>query len=130
MTRILPPQDKELIPSFFADYQHVHGTILFGNFVQDAIIPQAKFPRRHRINTQQLNATRFLRGLMAQVKPDAVKDDPSGVSSESAYMTGRLIRNIDGIWLSQWRAQKTLILRFLIMTILGLPNNPGAPVVS
>ncbi len=44
MRRILPSQHNELIPSFFANNEHVDGPIFFSYFVQDAIISKSKFP--------------------------------------------------------------------------------------
>ena len=82
MGRVLLPQDIKLIPSFFTHYQHVHELIFFRDIVQNTIVAQTKFPRRHRIKTQEFDATRFLRGLMAEVQLDAIEDDPLGVSSE------------------------------------------------
>ncbi len=65
---------------------------------------------------------------MSKVKVDAIKNDPSGESSECADMADRLIRDIDGIRLCHGRAQKTLIGRLVIMTMLGLRYNQNVAV--
>jgi hypothetical protein len=124
MRRILLSEDKELVPSFFAHHKHVHDPTLFGDIVQDTIISQAKLPRCDWIKTKGLDSTRFLHGLIAEVKLDAIEDDPLGVSSEPAEMPGRLIRNIDGIRLSHGRAHRTAIILQSIMTLLCFPSNP------
>jgi hypothetical protein len=47
---------------------------------------------------------------MAEVKVDAIEDDPLGVTSEPIQMPDRLIRDFDGIRLSQTRAHETLMM--------------------
>ena len=54
MSGVLPPEDIELIPSFFAHNQHVYGPVFFRDIVQDTKIAEAKFPRRQRIEPQVL----------------------------------------------------------------------------
>jgi hypothetical protein len=82
MSGVLLPEDIELIPSLFAHNQHVYDPVFFRDIVQDTKIAEAKFPRRQRIEPQVFNAPGFLRGLMAEVKRDAVEDDPLAVSTE------------------------------------------------
>jgi hypothetical protein len=82
MSAVLPPEDIELIPSFFAHNQHVYDPVFFRDIVQDTKIAEAKFSRRQRIEPQVFVAPGLLHWLMAEVKLDAVEDDRLAVSSE------------------------------------------------
>jgi hypothetical protein len=117
MSGELLPRDIELIPSFFTDHQHVYDAVFFSDVVQDTIIAQAKFPRRQRIRPKLFDAACFLLRLMAEMKLDTVKDDPLRESSEPAQVTGRLIRDINGIRISHARAQKTATNLYYIIAI-------------
>jgi hypothetical protein len=109
MSRVLPPQDKELIPSFFAHHQHIHEPVFFRDIVQDTVISQTKFPRGYRIETQELDAARFLCRLIAEMKLDAVEDNPLGLPCEPTNVAGRLLGDNNGIRLSDGRAPNCVI---------------------